>query len=153
MNNHSLNTITIGSQTYNRTDLTDYLRTNRVQELIEKLVSETQLTADEVKTQISVLEKTSIEANEEIASIEYKDNIYTFKYTNTKGEQYIVDPKGTYWQRVQELLQDDLLYKKFKKEYDLYRNNRLKRRRNNIILLVVIGVALLLLWAFFLGIF
>lgn len=153
MNNHSLNTITIGSQTYNRTDLTDYLRTNRVQELIEKLVSETQLTADEVRTQISILEKTSITSNDEIASIEYKDNIYTFKYTNTKGEQYIVGPKDKYWERVQELLRDDLLYKKFKKEYDAYKNSRIKRRRNNIILLVVIGVALLLLWAFFLGIF
>ena len=153
MNNHSLNTITIGSQTYSRTDLTDYLRTNRVQELIEKLVSETQLTADEVRTQISILEKTSIASNDEIASIEYKDNIYTFKYTNTKGEQYIVGPKDKYWERVQELLQDDLLYKKFKKEYDQYKHARIKRRRNNIILLVVIAVALLLLWAFFLGVF
>ena len=153
MNNHSLNTITIGNQTYNRTDLTDYLRTNRVQELIEKLVTETQLSPDEVRIQISILEKTSVTSNDEIASIEYKDNIYTFKYTNPKGEQYIVGPKDIYWERVQELLQDDLLYKKFKKEYDQYKHARIKRRRNNIILLVVIAVALLLLWAFFLGVF
>ncbi len=153
MNNHSLNTITIGNQTYNRTDLTDYLRTNRVQELIEKLVTETQLSPDEVRIQISILEKASVTSNDEIASIEYKDNIYTFKYTNPKGEQYIVGPKDIYWERVQELLQDDLLYKKFKKEYDQYKHARIKRRRNNIILLVVIAVALLLLWAFFLGVF
>lgn len=153
MKNYSLNTITIGNQTYNRSDLIDYLQTNRIHELTEKLLNETQLSPEEVKSQISILEKTSIKENDEIASIEYKDNIYTFKYTNPKGEQYIVGPKDIYWERVQELLQEDLLYKKFKKEYDLYRNKRIKRKRNNIITIVVIGVALLLLWAFFLDIF
>lgn len=153
MNNHSLNTITIGNQVYNRSDLTDYLRTNRVQDLIEKLVNETHLSPEEVTKQISILETASVTSNNEIASIEYKDNIYTFKYTNPKGEQYIVGPKDVYWERVQELLQEDLLYKKFKKEYDFFRNSRKKRKRNNTIILIAIAVALLFLWAFFLDIF
>lgn len=150
--NHSSNSIRIGNQTYNRADLLEFLSSNKEQELVDKLSQETSLNPEQIKIQIENLKQSSPIQSMEKASLDYTNNIYTFKYINDVGNIYIVGPKDAYWTRVQELLKDDLLYKKFKKEYDVYINSRNKRKRNNIIILAVIAVALLLLWAFFLGI-
>lgn len=152
MNNSLPKTITIGSQTYSRSDLNSYLQNNHLQQLIEKLVDETQLTKEEIQSKLEILTE-STPQYDEVASIEFQNNVYIFKYTNTDGAQYIVSPKDPYWNRVQELLEGDALHETFKKEYGAYLEIKKEKKRKNILLLVIVGIAFIFLWAFFLGLF